>query len=95
MLSERLIWRVSTGIAWLVVTRIVERVIGRAWRAATGETPPDPSDPSVPARRAFTWAIASGVSLGLIELALSRALSGRYELRNHRPAPKRRHSRLG
>jgi hypothetical protein len=55
-----------------VTTYATQRALQAAWTALTGEEPPDPSDPETPAVVAITWAVASGVGLGVAQLLVNR-----------------------
>jgi hypothetical protein len=55
-----------------VTTLAVQRGITAVWGALTGEEPPDPNDPEVPTAVALTWAIASGIGLGVAQLLVNR-----------------------
>lgn len=83
--SQRLLWNIYLGVIGTVATLVAQKALTTAWELATGEQPPEPNDPDVPLRRAATWAIASGVGIGLTQLVLNRlaarALSGRATAR--------------
>lgn len=70
--SQRLLWNIYLGVIGTVATLVAQKALTTAWELATGEQPPEPNDPEVPLRRAATWAIASGVGVGLIQLLLNR-----------------------
>ncbi|MDR1355703.1 MAG: DUF4235 domain-containing protein [Propionibacteriaceae bacterium] len=60
----------------LLTSMAAQKVVQTAWSALTGEKPPNPNDPTVPASTAFTWAIASGTGL-----LVAQVFSNRYAAR--------------
>jgi len=59
-------------------TYLAQRAISGFWTGLTGEEPPDPHDPDVPTVVAVTWALASGVGLGVTKLLVARHASRKY-----------------
>jgi hypothetical protein len=55
-----------------ISTMVVQRGLTALWNSLTGEEPPDPNDPEVPTVIALTWAIASGIGLGVVQLLVNR-----------------------
>ncbi|MEE9965359.1 MAG: DUF4235 domain-containing protein [Propionicimonas sp.] len=70
--SQRLAWNIYLGIIGSIATVAAQKAVTTAWEVATGEQPPEPNDPAVPLRRALTWAVTSGVAIGLTQLLLNR-----------------------
>lgn len=77
--SQNISFRIYAGVLGAVTTIATQRLLKAAWKAATGDTPPDPNDPDVPATYAAMWAIASGLGLGASQVVLNRFLASRYE----------------
>ncbi|NLE97963.1 MAG: DUF4235 domain-containing protein [Propionibacterium sp.] len=92
-LTEKVIWNVYSGVLGGLATFIAQKLITRAWEAATGEEPPDPNDPDAPLVQAIIWAAASGVGVGVTQLTMNRFIQRRWvknmghsapgKLRNH------------
>lgn len=70
--SEKLLNKVYAAVLGAVVTLITQKLMSQAWKLATGDTPPEPTDPEVPATTAFIWALASGAGVGAAQLAMKR-----------------------
>ncbi len=56
------------GFASIAAAALVTKV----WELTTGDQPPRPEDPEVPLRRAITWAVASGIGIGVAQLLINR-----------------------
>lgn len=76
-LSEKLIQKVYGIALGAVVTIVTQKVFKAAWKLATGNEPPRPGDPDVPATEAFIWALSSGVGMGAAQLATTRHVARR------------------
>lgn len=76
--SQRLLWNIYAGVVATVATVVAQKAVTTAWELATGAQPPEPNDPDVPLRRALTWAVASGVGIGLTQLLLNRFAAKRW-----------------
>jgi hypothetical protein len=79
--SEKLINKVYGLAVGAVVTMLTQKLIKAGWKVATGEEPPEPTDPEVPATTAFIWALASGVGVGAAQLLTKRMNARRQWLR--------------
>ncbi|MFW6599783.1 DUF4235 domain-containing protein [Propionibacteriaceae bacterium Y2011] len=84
--SDKLVWKVYIGVIGAVTTIAAQKLITLAWRAATGEEPPSPTDPETPLATAATWALASGVGMGATQLLTAR-LAARHYAKSGRKAP--------
>lgn len=76
--SQRLLWNIYAGVVATVATVVAQKAVTAAWELATGDQPPEPNDPDVPLRRALSWAVASGVGIGLTQLLLNRFAAKRW-----------------
>lgn len=85
--SEKLIWRLYSGLLGAATTMIAQRALVQGWRLATGEEPPNPNDPDVPYGEAVTWAIATGVGVGVAQLSMNRYMSRRWSKNMGKPTP--------
>jgi len=79
--SEKLLNKVYVGVIGAVVTLLTQKLISKMWKLATGDEPPEPTDPEVPATTAFIWALASGVGVGAAQLATRRLQNKRSWVR--------------
>ena len=70
--SQKLLWNLYAGAIGAATTVLAAKAVNAVWEMATGDAPPEPNDPEVPLRRALTWAIASGIGIGLSQLMVSR-----------------------
>ncbi|HEX2858028.1 MAG TPA: DUF4235 domain-containing protein [Propionibacteriaceae bacterium] len=78
-ISRSLMWRAYTVGIGLVSTVATEKLMHAAWKVITGDdTPPDPNDPDTPMRQAAMWALASGIGMGMAQLATNRFLTRRW-----------------
>ena len=76
--EQKLLWKVYIGVLGAVTTIAAQKIITTAWKAATGDTPPNPTDPETPAKVAISWAIASGVGVGVTQLLVTRLAARRW-----------------
>lgn len=61
---------IGTG---LVVRKVSDAVISKAWRKTRGSEPPaDPASPGTPWAEAISWAVASGVAMAVGRLVATR-----------------------
>ncbi|MDR1214885.1 MAG: DUF4235 domain-containing protein [Propionibacteriaceae bacterium] len=65
--------RIYPALANLAVSLIGGLLLRRTWSLATGQEPPDPSDPKVSTRTALGWFVLSTLGLGALQLLVSRA----------------------
>lgn len=68
------------GLAATVAATIVARkVMSTTWKISTGKEPPsNPEHPDVSMAEAVTWAIASGVAVGLARMLAGRKAADYY-----------------
>jgi len=79
--SEKLLWKLYVGVIGVVTTVVAQRLVRTGWRVVTGRTPPLPTDPQVPAAEAVTWALASGLGVGVTQLVVKRSAARRWATR--------------
>ena len=87
-ISEKLVWSLVTAATSTIATAVAVKVVTAAWELATGEEPPEPNDPQVPLRRALTWALASGVGIGLTQLLANRFAASQWAVATGKPVPR-------
>ena len=88
--SEKIIWNLYATAVGALTAVVAQRVVKGAWRLATGEEPPEPSDPDTPTNEAVIWALASGIGIGITQLLMSRFAANRWQAVMGTPAPKGR-----
>ncbi len=76
--SQRLIWNIYAGIVGAITTVAAAKLVSKVWELTTGDEPPLPNDPEVPLRRAITWAVASGLGVGLAQLLMNRFAASQW-----------------
>jgi hypothetical protein len=76
--SSKLVWRIYMSAFGLASTLVAQKVIDSSWKAITGKEPPSPTDPDTPLREAATWALASGLGLGLTQFVVTRFAATRW-----------------
>jgi hypothetical protein len=65
---EKLTWRLYVAAVGGVTTIVTQRLLTLGWKAVTGEAPPEPGDSKASWAGALTWAVASGIGLGMSRL---------------------------
>lgn len=85
--SQRLLWNLYAGTVTALTTLVAARAVNKIWELSTGESPPRPNDPAVPLRRAVTWAVASGLGVGLAQLLMNRLAASQWTRVMGTPAP--------
>ena len=74
---RKLIWRLSVTAVGAVATIASKFLLGLAWKAVTGRQPPKFGVSTASRAGAVTWAVASGIGIGLATL-FARRLAGRW-----------------
>lgn len=70
--SQKLLWKIYVGILGAVTTIAAQRLVTMGWKVITGDDPPEPTDPETPVIQAVSWALASGVGVGVVQLLTQR-----------------------
>jgi Protein of unknown function (DUF4235) len=79
--SEKLLWKLYVGVIGVVTTVVAQRLVTTSWKVVTGDKPPSPTDPDVPTSSAVTWALASGLGVGVTQLLVKRSAARRWATR--------------
>ncbi|MFC7621936.1 DUF4235 domain-containing protein [Microlunatus sp. GCM10028923] len=77
-MEQKLLWKVYIGVVGAVTTIAAQKIVTTAWKVATGDAPPSPTDPDTPVKVAVSWAIASGVGVGVTQLLVTRLAARRW-----------------
>ncbi|MCT1459039.1 DUF4235 domain-containing protein [Aestuariimicrobium sp. p3-SID1156] len=88
-LQEKVLYKVYAAVLGTTITVVTQKALTSAWKIATGEEPPEPGDPDVPAFQAFIWAISSGVGIGIAQLATTRYTARHWGALGSKPKPRR------
>lgn len=92
--TEKVLWQIYAGALGAVSTIAARKLITKAWEVATGDEPPDPNDPETPLVQAIIWALASGVGVGMTQLAMNRYMQRHWRLNMGQKAPGKRRNKL-
>ncbi len=81
-------WRLVSAASGAVAALVTRRVLLVGWaRFAPGDPPDDPEDPRTSLHQALTWAVATGVGLGVARLLAVRGAAKVWEAAAHEPPP--------
>ncbi|SER62236.1 Protein of unknown function [Propionibacterium cyclohexanicum] len=69
---KNLQFKLLGAVASAGVALVGQRLLKGGWRRVTGEEPPDPSDPQVPATKAISWLILSTLLISVVQLLIQR-----------------------
>jgi hypothetical protein len=73
------IWTVFSLAAALSAAALAKKTIDKSWTVATGKKPPEnPADPDVEIWEAVTWAVVSGMAVGLARMLAQRRAAHYY-----------------
>ena len=65
--------------AALVAAAVAKKAIDKSWTVATGKKPPEnPADPDVDVWEAVSWAVVSGMAVGLARMLAQRRATSYY-----------------
>ena len=78
MVPEKLLWKIYAGVIGAVATIAAQRLVKLGWKVATGDDPPQPTDPETPVVQAISWALASGIGVGVTQILTQRVLAKRW-----------------
>ena len=79
MASGSKVWTVFGLAATVGATMVARKALTATWKLSTGKEPPsNPEHPDVSMAEAATWAVASGVAVGLARMLASRKAAAYY-----------------
>jgi hypothetical protein len=79
MASGSKVWSLMGLGATLGATMAARKAMTATWKLSTGKKPPsNPEHPDVSLGEAVTWAVASGVAVGLARMFATRAAADYY-----------------
>ena len=79
MASGSKVWTVFGLAATVGATMVARKAMTATWKLSTGKEPPsNPEHPDVSMAEAATWAVASGVAVGLARMLATRKAAAYY-----------------
>lgn len=85
--SEKIVWKIYMGVLGAVTTIAAQKLVTKGWELATGDEPPSPNDPETPLSVAVSWALASGIGIGVTQLLTNRMAANRWSKAMGHKAP--------
>lgn len=85
--TQKLFSKLYVGIIAAVTTLATQRLLKAGWKFVTGDEPPSPTDPDTPVIEAVSWALASGIGMGVTQLLTQRIAARHWgkEIGNETP----------
>jgi hypothetical protein len=81
-------WKTITVVSGILAGFATQRVLTVPWKLVRGSAPPTvAADRSSSLRDALSWAVATGVGVGVARLLAIRAAAGVWEATVHEPPP--------
>jgi hypothetical protein len=72
-------WTAFSVASALMAAALAKKAIDKTWTVATGKNPPEnPADPDVEIWEAVTWAVVSGMAVGLARMLAQRRATSYY-----------------
>ncbi len=88
-LPRKLMWNLYAGAIGALAAVVVNKALGAAWRATTGDEPPAVDDPDASTRRLLAWTVASATGMAVATVAVNRFAAASWERALGEPAPRR------
>lgn len=76
--AKNMMFNAYTGAVAALTALAAHKAVDVLWKTVTGEEPPEPNDPSVPANKAFAWVAANALSMGILGVAANRFAANRW-----------------
>jgi hypothetical protein len=74
--------RLTMAVVGVLTTVATQRLLTFGWKSVTGRKPPQPGDPEASWAGAVSWAVASGIGIGMARLWAQR-LAEKWAARPH------------
>ena len=62
--TRTMMFNAYSGAVAAVTAVVAHKIVDSLWSVVTGEEPPQPNDPTVPAGKAFAWVLANAAGIG-------------------------------
>jgi hypothetical protein len=86
--SKRFGWKALTYGAGALSAVVTQRVLGVVWKRVGGQAPPDDlANRQMGLTPALTWAVATGVGIGVTRLIALRSAARVWEAATHEKPP--------
>ena len=73
------VWSAFSVASALMAAALAKKAIDKTWTIATGKNPPEnPADPDVDVWEAVSWALVSGMAVGLARMLAQRRATSYY-----------------
>lgn len=72
VVSEKHASRLTVTVVGVLTTVVTQRLLTFGWKQVTGREPPQPGDPKATWAGAVTWAVSSGIGIGMARLWAQR-----------------------
>jgi hypothetical protein len=84
---QTVLWKLYVGVIGAVTTIAAQRLLKAGWKLVTGDDPPSPTDPDTPVVTALSWALASGIGVGVTQILTQRMAARHWgkEIGNETP----------
>ena len=85
--TQTVLWKLYVGVIGAVTTIAAQRLLKAGWKLVTGDDPPSPTDPDTPVVTALSWALASGIGIGVTQILTQRIAARHWgkEIGNETP----------
>ena len=78
--TQKLGWKIVGGLAGLLAATLTKKAITAVWRSTKHADPPsNPAAPDTSWPEAMTWAVSTGVALGVARLVAARGAAAGWE----------------
>lgn len=88
-ISQKIVWQGYSIVVGALAALVTTKAVSSGWTFVTGEEPPEPNDPHVPAGEAAAWVLALAVGVGLSQVLANRFVASRWEAFTGSPSPVR------
>lgn len=79
--DDDLLWTVATTVAALGAANVAKRALTKGWVAKRGKVPGNPASPDTTWGEALSWAVISGVTIGVVRLIAQRGVAAVFQRR--------------
>ena len=80
--SENHASKLTMAVVGVLTTVVTQRLLTFGWKTVTGRKPPQPGDPEATWTSAVSWAVASGIGIGMSRF-WAQQLAEKWATRSH------------